>query len=197
MLFRSLHPDGRITYPVISAGIADLLGYTAEEVMRDPNLLANAILPEDRAQLLQAIRRSAEDLSSFEIEMRNVTATGEVKWVRSSAHTTRRPDGSIIWDGVVLDISDRRAAEARAEAASARLVGSVEALAEAVAIFDAEDRLVLCNARWREINALVEDLIVPGVAFETLLRAGLQLGRFPEAAGDHEGWLRRRLERHR
>src|SRR5262249_11851391 len=109
----------------------------------------------------------------------------------------RRPDGSILWDGIILDISDRKGAQAEAAAASSRLLGAVEAMSEAVAVFDAEDRLVICNARYREINAVIADRLVARTTFEELLRAAVPCGRFRDAIGNEEAWIAARLERHR
>ncbi|MBX6366869.1 MAG: PAS-domain containing protein [Rhodospirillales bacterium] len=194
---RVLHPDGTITYPFISPGVEAVFGYHPEELRREPERLLATIAPEDRSRFEAEIARSARDLSKYDIELGATKANGERIWVRSTAQTSAAPDGSIIWDGVILDISDRKAAQAEAEKASERLVSAIETLSEAIAIFDAEDRLVLCNERYREINHAIADLLVPNAAFVDLLRAALAKGRFPEAAGCEEKWLEQRLERHR
>src|SRR5690242_1701960 len=97
---RVLAADGSITYPYVSRGIRTLLGYEADEAVRNPMLLRSTISEKDRARFAEAIRRSAEELSSFDLELRSVTAAGEEIWVRSIAQTEAGPDGSIVWDGV-------------------------------------------------------------------------------------------------
>src|SRR5260221_6353016 len=90
----------------------------------------------------------------------------------------------------------QRLAEEQAASSSSRLLSAIEGLAEGVAIFDAEDRLVLCNERYRPINAPGAELLVPGVPFEDLLRKAIALGMFPAAIGNEEAWLRKRMEDH-
>lgn len=56
--------------------------------------------------------------------------------------------------------------------------------------------MVLCNQRYREIYALSEDAIQPGMTFEEILRAGLAKGQYPEAEGKEDEWLADRLRLH-
>ncbi|HSQ72967.1 MAG TPA: PAS-domain containing protein, partial [Rubrivivax sp.] len=96
-----------------------------------------------------------------------------------------------------MDISDRRRAEDEARRSSELLRGAIDAIDEAFVLYDAEDRLVLCNERYRETYAGIADLIAPGVRFEDLLRAGARRGDYPEAHGREEAWVAERLAAHR
>ena len=87
-------------------------------------------------------------------------------------------------------------AEERATAAHRRLSEAVEAINEGFALYDADDRLVLCNTRYREIYGTAETL--PGVSFEKLIRAGVRCGQYADCdPADPEPWIARRLEQHR
>lgn len=88
-------------------------------------------------------------------------------------------------------------AEQRAHRAEARLTEAVEALGDGFVYFDAEDRMVLCNQRYRELMSRVAHALRPGVRFEEILRAGLASGEFPDAPEDTDGWIARHLEAHR
>ncbi|SMO80473.1 PAS domain S-box-containing protein [Thalassovita litoralis] len=79
---------------------------------------------------------------------------------------------------------------------SARLRASIEVLPDGFALYDTEDRLVLCNNRYRQIYAQSAPAIRPGQKFEDLLRFGLKQGQYPEAVGREEAWLRERLAAH-
>jgi PAS domain S-box-containing protein len=193
---RILHPDGRISYPYISEGVERLLGIDAAAVQADPSLMLRTIHPDDKVGFDRAIRRSAKNLSSFELEVRNILADGAERWVRSIAQTSRLDDGSIVWNGLILDITDRKQAEEEAAAASSRLLSAIESLSEGVAIFDSDDRLVLCNAKYRAIGGAASSLPVPGIRFEDLMRKCIDAGLFPAAAGREEEWLRQRMADH-
>ncbi len=94
------------------------------------------------------------------------------------------------------DITRARQAEMAAERAH-RLLDAIESLSDACALFDADDRLVLCNERYRERYSVIDDLIRPGVRFETIIRAGAERRQIPEAIGATEAWVAARLESHR
>lgn len=90
-----------------------------------------------------------------------------------------------------------RDALADAETRAARVAAAIDALPQAFAMYDSESRLVTCNQRYREIYECTGEIIAAGTSFETILRAGLEKGQYPEAAGREEAWLAERLERHR
>jgi len=77
-----------------------------------------------------------------------------------------------------------------------RLALAIEVLSEHVVLFDAEDRIVLANKVWRELNKDVIEFTQPGTLFEDHLRALIEKGLAPEASGREEEWLRDRMERH-
>jgi PAS domain S-box-containing protein len=94
---------------------------------------------------------------------------------------------------VSLDITERQSMEEAGD----RLAAAVESLSENFALFDADDRLVLCNRRFRDLNQAVAETIRPGVPFETHIRAIVAAGLVPEAEGREEEWIQERLDRHR
>ncbi|MCB2053189.1 MAG: EAL domain-containing protein [Geminicoccaceae bacterium] len=64
----------------------------------------------------------------------------------------------------------------RARAAHRRLETALEASTDAIALFDADERLVTCNARYRALYASSADILRPGIRFEDLLRHGVAQG---------------------
>ena len=79
-----------------------------------------------------------------------------------------------------------------------RLVDAIESISEGFALYDAEDRLVLCNTRYREIMYPgIADVIVPGTPFEAIVRAAAERGLVADAKGREEEWAAERLLRHR
>jgi len=106
--------------------------------------------------------------------------------------------------GTASDITDRvkaeeelRAAKNKALAAEAQLDEALEAMSEGFAYFDAEDRLVRCNSKHRELFPSHADFLVPGARFEYLLRKQVQNIRLPWAEGREEEWIAERVKQHR
>ncbi|HSA81877.1 MAG TPA: PAS-domain containing protein [Geminicoccaceae bacterium] len=80
--------------------------------------------------------------------------------------------------------------------ARTRLVNALECTSEGFAFFDAEDRLELSNARYRELLRAGEE-IRHGTPFEALLRGSVARGAIDSAQIDPERWIEERLARHR
>ncbi len=95
------------------------------------------------------------------------------------------------------DITESKRAAAQVEQSTLLLRGAIDAIDEAFALFDPQDRLVLCNDKYRKLYAATADLIVPGVQFEDLVRAGLQRGLYQDAIGNEQAWLAERMAAHR
>jgi two-component system cell cycle sensor histidine kinase PleC len=93
--------------------------------------------------------------------------------------------------------ADLRSAEARAGAAEARLLDAIDNLNEGFVLFDKDDRLVLCNRKFRELYALSADVLQLGATFEDIIRAGAKCGQYVEAMGRIETWVAERMEQHR
>ena len=77
------------------------------------------------------------------------------------------------------------------------LAEAIESMHEGVALFDSDDRLVLCNHLYRELFAEAGAPIGPGTRFEDMLRAFVERGRVAYLGDDAEAWISRRLEQHR
>jgi signal transduction histidine kinase/ActR/RegA family two-component response regulator len=78
-----------------------------------------------------------------------------------------------------------------------QLLSAMDSMPDGIALYDADDRLVYCNKRGREMCQPIADVNLPGVAYETLLRTWLERGYVPEAEGRAEEWVRERLAAHR
>jgi PAS domain S-box-containing protein len=88
-----------------------LTGVSAEAVLADPAVAYDLIHPDDRARMAEAEEESLRDRKPFDIQVRFRRADGEERWCRIVSAPREQPDGSVIWDGLQLDITDRIAAE--------------------------------------------------------------------------------------
>lgn len=127
-----------------------------------------------------------------------VTPEGETRYVRNSGNPVFDEAGNFLgYRGVASNITEQILSDQKAQRANALLEMAINSLDEIFVLWDADDRLVLCNERYREVNAGIAELLDPGVTFEEILRAGLKRNLFPEAEGRNGEWLSERLARHR
>ncbi len=78
----------------------------------------------------------------------------------------------------------------------------MESMSEGLVLFDADDRILLCNSKYREYYVAgagddVADLVRPGTSFETIIREAFRRGMFPDLDEDEDTWVASRLERRR
>lgn len=78
-----------------------------------------------------------------------------------------------------------------------RLIDAIESINEGFALYDAEDRLILCNSRYEELLYPGADVpMEPGTPFETVIRRAAERGLILEAKGRVDAWVAERLARH-
>jgi signal transduction histidine kinase len=99
--------------------------------------------------------------------------------------------------GIGSDETDLVQARSEAAEAGALLHDAMDSLPQGLALFDADDRLIMCNQAFRTLHAPCAALLQPGIAYADLLRHAIARNCFPEAAGQEEAWLATRLAQHR
>src|SRR6202166_1124568 len=98
-----------------------------------------------------------------------------------------------------LELSSKELSEARDKATQAqtRLTDSLESISEGFFVFDADDRMVLCNSRYRELYPGLADLMRPGLEFEHLIKTVVERGIVADAVARPQEWVEQRLALHR
>ncbi|MEO0979464.1 MAG: diguanylate cyclase [Pseudomonadota bacterium] len=94
------------------------------------------------------------------------------------------------------DVSDRKQLESQLSDLAITLEDALDAILEGFAIYDAEDRLIICNDMYREIYAESAPAMFPGNRFEDILRYGLSKAQYNTGGLDDEVWLEKRLKQH-
>ncbi len=101
-----------------------------------------------------------------------------------------------VFRDTAVEIEDKGLREI--ETTRQRLVDAIESISEGFAFYDAEDRLQLCNARYRQLLYGGSDIeIEPGMPFEAIVRRAVELGLIREAGDDAQRYLEQRLAQHR
>ena len=103
-------PEGKYRYIYVSSGVKNSFGLDPEELMKADAVNHDWVHPDDRTRFVDALEQSARDLTPLDIEVRVESPNGGYRWVRSLGQPRRETDGTVIWDGVALDITDRREA---------------------------------------------------------------------------------------
>ena len=106
-----LNPDSTKCFPYVSSGCRDIWEVQPQKVQEDGELLFNMIHPDDLLEFNKTIANSAQTLQNWEYEWRITTPSGKHKWLKGSSKPQLQSDDSIIWDGCIVDITERKQAE--------------------------------------------------------------------------------------
>jgi len=175
-------------YPYFDA--ATLPGTPFEALVRQG--LAQGLIPQARGreEAWLAERMAAHRQGHDEPRLQQAA---DGSWIH--IYETRIGSGGIVV--VRLDVSEVIQQRDAAQAARRLLDDALDALPDGFALYDADDRLVLCNRRYKEIYRESAPAMAPGTSFESMLRYGLERGQYPQAGSDPEAWLAQRLRIHR
>ncbi len=141
------HPDGRRAFTYVGASVTRLHGVTPEEVYADPSVLYRQIHEDDLPGLVAAENRSAAELSVFNHEVRHRLADGTVRWTLLRSAPRRQPDGSTLWDGIELDLTERRLAEEALREGERNYREIFNATSDSLFIHDEAGRIIDMNDR--------------------------------------------------
>ena len=194
---RVMYPDGTINYPYVSRGVIETHGLEAEAVMNDGSLLVGTVHPDDRERFSRALQNSAQYLSAFDMEVRNLKPNGDMTWIRSLARPRLRDDGATVWDGIFVDITARKQAEDRAAQTYRWLTEAIDSLSDGFVLWDADDRLLLWNDRFIHNHPQRDELLKTGTPFMKLIEHTSQNLRNRLTADEAAAWKEERIRQHR
>ncbi|BAY62150.1 serine/threonine protein kinase with two-component sensor domain [Calothrix brevissima NIES-22] len=116
--------DGSVSMPYMSSDCYDLYEITAAEAIANVQIIIDLTHPEDAESHRQSIANSAQTLTPWQWEGRIITPSGIIKWIHGESRIEKLVDGTLIWDGLLLDISDRKQAELALQQAQLQIIQS-------------------------------------------------------------------------
>ncbi len=115
---RIVTPEGDIRYTYISEGAYELFGVSPEEIIANPRALFDCHGPEYRQDFRKRLLTASREMSLWDVEAPIITRQGEEKWTHAIARPTRRADGTVVWNGIILDATRIKMANLELAAAS-------------------------------------------------------------------------------
>jgi len=121
-------PGENGAWQYVNEWIRPILGFTVEEWTSDPTLWARQLHPEDREKALAAeadgttqsgAADNPDDPASYFIDYRMFHKDGHIVWIRDSSVIVPGADGTPLWHGVLMDITDQKLIEQQLERRSA------------------------------------------------------------------------------
>ncbi|MEG4571437.1 AAA family ATPase [Microcoleus sp. N3A4] len=155
--------DGVISLSYISANCYSLLEITPDQAMSNWQFFTNLVHPDDIASFLQSQTHTIQTESSWHWEGRIITPSGIIKWIHGESQIQRFADGSMVWDGLFLDISERKRAEQELQNAQLQIVQSekMSALGNLVSgvAHEINNPVGFISGNLNEAKSTVQDLV--------------------------------------
>lgn len=156
-----LKPDGQDAVPFVSESVKDVYEITAAEALTDISKVWAKVHPDDLPEFGKSIQESAENLSVWDYEWRIRMSDGSLKWMSGRGTPHRLDDGRIVWNTLLLDITERKQLEDHKQDLLDQLQLALQAAKLGMWRLNTETNTLDWNARQLEIYGLTRDTFVP------------------------------------
>jgi two-component system cell cycle sensor histidine kinase PleC len=161
---------GRIFW---SRSMFDLLGIEPRSELLNFGEVSALVHPDDINLYELASEVASGKITVIDRDFRMKHAKGHWIWLRARCEITDQPDHpGIHLIGIAVDITEQKQLVERTVAADVRLRDAIETIPEAFVLWDADNRLVLCNSNFQVLHDLPDDAIAAGAAYEAVVASG-------------------------
>jgi len=163
---------GRIFW---SQSMFDILGMASQDDLLSFGDVSALVHPGD-VQLYELASELADaTVTAIDHDFRMRHADGHWVWLRARCELVRQPhDPGLHLIGIAVDITEQKTLVEKTVAADMRLRDAIETIPEAFVLWDADNRLVLCNSNFQELHDLPDEAITVGASYESVVAAGRQ-----------------------
>ncbi|WP_026381221.1 PAS domain-containing sensor histidine kinase [Afifella pfennigii] len=155
-----------------SPSMYDLLGLPPKSGLLSAGDVAERIHPDDGDLIELANALIEAEGAQIDREFRMRHEEEKWIWVRARGEVVRDTDGQPHWIGIAVDVTESKLAAEASRTADLRLRDAIDAISEAFVLWDASNRLVLCNSKYQELYRLPDNLVRPGTAYVDVMGSG-------------------------
>ncbi len=166
-----LRTDGSDAVLYMSPGCLQIWELEPAVVEGDASPLWQMVYPEDRPAMVESVLTSARTLQPWHWEWRIITPSGQLKWLEAAGQPQRLENGDVLWDSMILDISDRKQVEQVLIQSEQRFRSLFESTSKiAVQGYNRQRQVIYWNTASEEmygysqaeaLGRQLEDLIIP------------------------------------
>ena len=137
--------DGTRSFTHVSAGVKELYGVTPEQVIATPSVLHAQIHEDDIGLLIRGEEESVRYMQTFDAEVRYHAPSGEIRWLRLLSHPRLMKNGDVIFDGLEIDITERKRQEALLRESEQNLRITLDSIGDSVISTDMDGKITRMN----------------------------------------------------
>ncbi|MFS0517357.1 PAS domain S-box protein [Nostoc sp. UIC 10607] len=120
--------DGSVFIPYVSSGCEYLYEIEPETVQADFQVLYKLIHPLDVKAFAESIAVCSTNFTPWHWEGRIITPSGKLKWIQCTSQPELQPNGDFLWNGLVMDITDRKQTQEKLQETEARYQAILDAI---------------------------------------------------------------------
>ncbi|MEH2004170.1 sensor histidine kinase [Nostoc sp.] len=129
MIFQVLQrQDGSVFVPYISSGCEYLYELEPEALQADFQVLYKLIHPQDIKAFTESITVCRTTLTPWHWQGRIITPSGKLKWIQGTSQPELQAEGDVLWNGLVMDITDRKQAQEKLQESEGRYKAILDAI---------------------------------------------------------------------
>jgi PAS domain S-box-containing protein len=148
-------PDGSYVFPPVSEGLLRMLDLPLEWAGGDPMLIYSRMIrtADDDAEQAVLMERSAQTMEICPMEYRIRDGKDRIRWIRQSMMPRREPDGTVVFAGIMRDVTREKEVEDRVELLRSIVVRS----SDSMVVFESEQldpehtKIAYVNPRFTEL----------------------------------------------
>ena len=190
----------------INPAFTETFGWQKEELL---GKRIDFVPEESREETRGFIERILRDETVKAAETKRLTKNRQVLNVQLSASLIKDRSGKSVGNIVILrDITYQKRAEEMLrrdqeqhqfaiQGANTRLLDAIESLDAGIVMYGADERLMVCNTRYKESYSRSAHLMVPGTPYEAILRESYRQGNYAHTGLTEDEWVASRLAMHR
>ena len=161
---------GRIFW---SQSMFDILGLQAKDDLLSFGDVSALAHPDDLRLYDLAAELADAKMTAIDHAFRMRHADGHWVWLRARCELVRQTgEPGLHLIGIAVDITEQKSLVEKTVAADMRLRDAIETIPEAFVLWDADNRLVLCNSNFQELHNLPDETIIVGASYESVVAAG-------------------------
>jgi two-component system cell cycle sensor histidine kinase PleC len=161
---------GRIFW---SQSMFDILGLEAKDDLLPFNDVSVLTHPDDLLLYDLAAELAEAKATTVDHAFRMRHADGHWVWLRARCELVRQAgEPGLHLIGIAVDVTEQKDLAEKTMAADMRLRDAIETIPEAFVLWDADNRLVLCNSNFQELHNLPDEAITVGAPYESVVEAG-------------------------
>ncbi|WP_375512663.1 PAS domain S-box protein [uncultured Nostoc sp.] len=120
--------DGSVLVLYVSSGCENLYELEPEAIQKDFRVLYKLIHPQDTKAFAESIAFCTTNITPWHWEGRIITPSGKLKWIQATSQPERQEAGDLLWNGLVMDITDRKQAQEKLLESEARYQAILDAI---------------------------------------------------------------------